>query len=59
MAGTLKKGMVLLVVVFVGYYMFSDPNGLAQTTKDGGAALWKALTSLFGALIDFINAIKS
>jgi hypothetical protein len=59
MAGALKKGMVLLVVVFVGYYMFSDPNGLAQTTKDGGAALWKALTSLFGALIDFINAIKS
>ena len=59
MAGALKKGMVLLVVVFIGYYMFSDPNGLAQTTKDGGAALWKALTSLFGALIDFINAIKS
>jgi hypothetical protein len=59
MAGALKKGMVLLVVVFVGYYMFSDPNGLAQTTKDGGAALWRALTSLFGALIDFINAIKS
>ncbi|WP_148045053.1 hypothetical protein [Nocardioides marmorisolisilvae] len=59
MTGALKKGMVLLVVVFVGYYMFSDPNGLAQTTKDGGAALWKALTSLFGALIDFINAIKS
>jgi hypothetical protein len=59
MTGVLKKGMVLLVVVFIGFYMFNDPNGLAQTTKDGGAALWKALTSLFGALIDFINAIKS
>ena len=59
MAGVLKKGMVLLVVVFIGFYMFTDPNGLAQTTKDGGSALWEALTSLFGALIDFINAIKS
>lgn len=59
MAGALKKGMVLLVVVFVGYYMFSDPNGLAQTSKDGAAALWQALASLFGALIDFIDAIKS
>ncbi|MBW8750029.1 MAG: hypothetical protein JF565_01215 [Propionibacteriales bacterium] len=59
MAGVLKKGMAILVVVFIGFYMFTDPNGLAQTTKDGGAALWQALTSLFGALIDFINAIKS
>jgi hypothetical protein len=59
MAGVLKKGVVVLLVVFVGFYMFTDPNGLAQTTKDGGGALWKALTSLFGALIDFINSLKS
>ena len=59
MAGVMKKGVLLLVIVFVGFYMFTDPNGLAQTTKDGGEALWEALTSLFGALIDFIDAIKS
>jgi hypothetical protein len=59
MTGVLKKGMVVLVVVFIGFYMFTDPNGLAQTTRDGAGALWEALTSLFGALIDFINAIKS
>jgi hypothetical protein len=59
MAGVLKKGMVVLVVVFIGFYMFTDPNGLAQTTRDGAGALWEALTSLFAALIDFINAIKS
>ena len=58
MAGVLKKGMVVLVVVFIGFYMFTDPNGLAQTTRDGGGALWEALSSLFGALIDFIEAIK-
>ena len=59
MTGVLKKGMVVLVVVFIGFYMFTDPNGLAQTTRDGAGALWEALTSLFGALIDFINAVKS
>lgn len=59
MAGVLKKGVALLVVVFVGFYMFTDPSGLAQTTRDGAGALWEALTSLFGALIDFINAIKN
>jgi hypothetical protein len=59
MTGVLKKGVALLVVVFIGFYMFTDPSGLAQTTKDGVAALWEALASLFGALIDFINAVKS
>ena len=59
MTAVLKKGLVLLFLVFVGFYMFTDPNGLAQTTKDGAGALWEALTSLFGALIDFIDAIKS
>ena len=59
MTGVLKKGVLALVVVFIGFYMFTDPSGLAQTTKDGVGALWKALTSLFGALIDFINAVKS
>jgi hypothetical protein len=59
MTGVLKKGMVALVVVFIGFYMFTDPNGLAQTSKDGAGALWDALTTLFGALIDFLDAIKS
>ena len=59
MTGALKKGMVVLVAVFIGFYMFTDPNGLARVVQDGSAALWEALTELFGALIDFIDAIKS
>ena len=59
MTGVLKKGMAVLVVVFIGFYMVTDPNGLAQTTKDGAGALWTALSSLFGALIDFIDSLKS
>ena len=59
MTGVLKKGMAVLVVVFIGFYLFTDPSGLAQVTKEGFGALWKALTELFGALIDFINAAKS
>ncbi|MBO9519996.1 MAG: hypothetical protein J7518_00550 [Nocardioidaceae bacterium] len=59
MTGVLKKGLVLLVVVFIGFYMFNDPNGLAQTTKDASAGLWDGLTNLFGAMIDFLDAIKS
>ena len=55
----LKKGLVLLVVVFLGFYMFNDPNGLAQNTKDAGAAVWSGLLNVFGGLIDFINALTS
>jgi len=59
MAGALKKVLPLLLIVFIGYYMVNDPNGLAQNAKDGGAALWDGLTNLFGAVIDFINAATS
>jgi hypothetical protein len=59
MTGVLKRGMALLVVVFIGFYMFTDPSGLAQITKDGAGALWQALTALFGAVIDFIGSLKS
>jgi len=59
MTGVLKRGVALLVVVFIGFYMFTDPNGLAQITKDGAGALWQALTTLFGALIHFIDSLKS
>jgi len=40
MTGVLKKGVLALVVVFIGFYMFTDPNGLAQTSKEGAGALW-------------------
>jgi len=59
MTGVMKKGVVVLVVVFIGFYMFRDPNGLAQTTKDLSSSIWDGLTSLFEAIIDFINSFKS
>lgn len=55
----LKKVLPVLVVLFIGYYMFTDPNGLADMAKEGGAALWDGLTNLFTATIDFLDAIVS
>lgn len=56
---SLKKVIPLLLVVFVGYYMFTDPDGLADLAMDGSAALWEGLTKLFAAVIDFLDAILS
>ena len=59
MTGVVRKGLVLLVIVFIGFYMFNDPNGLAENTKEAGAAAWDGLVNVFNAAIDFINAITS
>ncbi len=58
----MKKMMPLLVVaavVFVGYWMFTDPTRLAAVTKDGASAGWDVTTDLFDGLIGFINALFS
>jgi hypothetical protein len=59
MTGVVRKGLVLLVIVFIGFYMFNDPNGLADVVKHGGGNLWEGLKNLFAAMIDFLNAITS
>ncbi|HNM98161.1 MAG TPA: hypothetical protein PKK40_09480 [Marmoricola sp.] len=57
MSAVMKKSAVILIVVFIGYYLFTNPAGLATTARDGGTALWNALTGLFDTLIRFINAL--
>ena len=31
-----KKVVAVVVIVFLGFWMFTDPDGLAQNAKDGG-----------------------
>ena len=57
MSGALRKGLMIIIVLFIGYYLFTNPAGLASTARDGGSALWDALTGLFDTLIRFINAL--
>lgn len=57
MDAVLKKSAIILIVVFVGFYLFTDPTGLATFAKEGGDALWNALVTIFEALIRFINAL--
>jgi len=56
----MKKLMPLVVVVavvFVGYWMFTDPSRLAEITKDGAGAGWDLTRDLFDNMIEFINAL--
>ncbi|HET9499624.1 MAG TPA: hypothetical protein VFO98_05130 [Marmoricola sp.] len=57
MDGVLKKGAALLVVLFLGFYLFTDPNGAAGMARDLTEAVWGMLVSLFEAVIEFIGAL--
>ena len=57
MTATLKKGIALLVVVFIGWLLVTDPAGTATLAKDLGGKSWELLTNLFEAISEFIGAI--
>ncbi len=52
-----KKLVLGVIVVFLGFWMFTDPNGLAQAARDGAGQVWDLATQLFSAVIDFIAAL--
>ncbi len=53
-----KKVVIALVVVFLGFWMFTDPNGLAQAAKSAGDQTWVLARQLFTAVIDFFGALS-
>ena len=52
-----KKGVLVLLVVFLGFYMFTDPAGLADLAKNGGSEGWDLTTQMFEATIKFLDEL--
>ena len=52
-----KKLIAVVVVVFLGFGMLSDPDGLAATAKDAGGEGWNVTEKLFTGVIDFVGAL--
>lgn len=52
-----KKLLLALVVVFLGWWMFTDPRGLADAATNGAGTLWVLATQLFRALIQFFGVL--
>jgi hypothetical protein len=52
-----KKLLLVLVVVFLGFYMFQDPRGLADLAGQAGSGLWALTTQLFEATIRFLDEL--
>jgi hypothetical protein len=53
----MKKAVIAVVVVFLGFWMFTDPNGLADAAQSAGGQTWQWTEQLFGAVIDFFGAL--
>lgn len=52
-----KKVTLGVLVVFLGFWMFTDPHGLAEAAKAGGSQTWDLTQQLFEAVIRFFGAL--
>jgi hypothetical protein len=52
----MKKVVIAVLVVFLGFWLFTDPNGLAASSESASSGVWTAAQSTFQAVIDFIHA---
>ena len=59
MTAVLKKGIGLVVVLFVVWFLFTNPAGLATLSKEIGTWVWSMLVQLFQALTQFLTTIFS
>ncbi len=53
----MKLVVVGLLVLFVGFWMVQAPDSLATFASDSGGWMWEMTTTVFGAVIDFLNAL--
>ena len=53
-----KKVVGILLLLFLGFWMFQDPSGFADAAKTLGDGTWTALTSVFQGLIRFIGELS-
>ncbi len=59
MDGALKKGVGLLVILFLGFWLVQDPNGLANSAQEAGSTIWDVLSTLFNSLREFFQSITN
>jgi hypothetical protein len=53
----MKKLVLAVVVVFLGFWLFTDPDGLANATTSSADAIWGGAQALFSSVIEFIGEL--
>lgn len=57
MTGVLKKGVGIVVVLFLLWFLFTDPSGAGSVVRDIGTSTWDLLMRLFDALSRFLSTV--
>ncbi len=53
----MKTLVIVILVVFLGFWMVQSPNQLATFAQDSAAWTWDMTTTIFGGVIDFLSAL--
>jgi hypothetical protein len=53
----MNKGVLAVVVVFFGFWLFTDPHGLAGFTESTADAVMGWGQQLFNSLIEFLGEL--
>jgi hypothetical protein len=53
----MKKVVIGVVVLFVGFWMVQSPDSLAEFTRDGATVAWDGTSAFFRSLIDFLGSV--
>ena len=59
MDGVLKKGVGLLVILFLGFWLVQNPSGFGDSAKGAFTALWDVLMTLFDSIMRFAQSISN
>jgi hypothetical protein len=52
-----KKLLLALVVLFLGFWLFTDPHGLAHATTSSAGQTWDMSEQMFRSVITFLRAL--
>ena len=55
----LKKVLLVVLVVFLGYWLVQAPNSFASFAQDAGGWIWSTASSLFESVIDVLDSLGS
>jgi hypothetical protein len=53
----MKTLVIVILVVFLGFWMVQAPGQLASFAQDAATWTWDMTTMLFGGVIDFLSAL--
>ncbi len=53
----LKKVLLVLLVVFLGYWLVQAPNSFANVMQDGASWVWDVTSRIFSSVIDVLDSL--